>query len=264
MSTPTIVVHWLENSRSQRVLWLLEEVRMSSHIYPPLAQALPLAGDTADSPLPVTLELPYTVKKYSRDKKTMFAPPELRAIHPLGKSPVVTIEENGETITLAESGAIVEFVIERYGKGKLVVDAKSGGVQDRANYLYWLHYAEGSIMMPLMLSIVMAQMPRQAPYVAWPIVKVIALATMHKFVRPRLLESFGFVENSLAGKEFFVGDSLTGADIMMVFPAEGLEPTLGYEKYPNIKGWFDRVSQRPAYLRALEKGGANRVAAFNE
>ncbi|KAM0754498.1 glutathione S-transferase [Meredithblackwellia eburnea MCA 4105] len=234
MSDAKITVHWLNNSRAQRILWLLEE-----------------------------LGLEYDIKKYSRDKKTMLAPAELRGIHPLGKSPVVTIEENGKTITLAESGAICEFLIERYGKGKLSLPA-DGDAQARADYLYFLHYAEGSIMLPLMFSIVFAQQPKQAPWLARPIVSVIASQTMSIFVRPRLKENFGFLEKHLEGKEFFAGGTLTGADIMLSFPVEGLQPALGYEDYPNLKAWFERMSERPAYKRAIEKGGVNRLGAFTE
>ncbi|KAK4691987.1 glutathione S-transferase, partial [Phenoliferia sp. Uapishka_3] len=204
--------------------------------------------NTADFLFPLfrQLELPYEVKKYSRDTKTKLAPAELNAIHPLGKSPVITIDNAGNTVTLAESGAICEFLIERYGKGKLAASSTAeANIQERADYLYWLHYAE-------------------APFFVRPLVSGIASTVMSTFVRPRLKQNFGFVEKSLDGKQFFVGNELTGADVMMVFPAEGLEPALGYADYPNIKAWFDRISQRPAYLRALEKGAPNNIAAFTE
>ncbi|KAK4698346.1 hypothetical protein P7C70_g7935, partial [Phenoliferia sp. Uapishka_3] len=104
----------------------------------------------------------------------------------------------------------------------------------------------------------------EAPFFVRPLVSGIVSTVMGTFVRPRLKQNFGFVEKSLDGKQFFVGDELTGADVMMVFPVEGLEPALGYGDYPNIKAWFDRITQRPAYLKALEKGAPNNIAAFTE
>merc|ERR1711939_521714 len=219
---PTIVVHWLDDSRAQRILWLLEE-----------------------------LGLTYEVKRYTRSTVTNLAPPELREVHPLGKSPVVTITENGKTVTLAESGAIAEFIIERYGE-RLAIPASSSDLQQRADYIYWPHYAEGSAMGPLMFALVFTAIPKQAPWIARPLVNAITGGAMSQFVIPRLKETFGFVEKSLEGKEFFVGDKLTGADIMMSFIAEGLAVTR----------WHAAIQQRPAYQAAEARGGKNNMERF--
>ncbi|KAL8277805.1 hypothetical protein RQP46_009788 [Phenoliferia psychrophenolica] len=194
----------------------------------------------------------------------MLAPPELLAVHPLGKSPVVTIKEDGKTVTLAESGAICEFILERYGGGKLSVSPTEGGILDRADYLYWLHYAEGTIMTPLLLVIIFAHLPRKTPFYLRPLAYLIASGAMTAFVNPTLRKNFDFIEQALGHREFFVGDKLTGADVMMVFPIEALDPSFGWEDYPHTKAWFDRISSRPAYQRAVERGGPNRVAAFRE
>ncbi|KDE07750.1 hypothetical protein MVLG_02022 [Microbotryum lychnidis-dioicae p1A1 Lamole] len=230
-----ITVHWLENSRGQRILWLLEE-----------------------------LGLEYTVKEYKRNAKTLLAGADLRKVHPLGKSPVVEIQEDGhDTLTLAESGAIVEYLIERFGNGKFGYAPGSDALK-RSQYLYWLHWAEGSAMLPLMLTIVCAQMPKQAPWIAKPIVSIVASQLMAIMVNPRLKENFGFVESHLGDKQFFVGDSLTGSDIMMSFPCEGLAASPLWNSHPNIKKWFEAMEARPAYKRALERGGANNLAAFTK
>lgn len=152
------------------------------------------------------------VKHYKRDPKTLLAPDELREVHPLGKSPVAVITDNGQTITVAESGAIVEFLIERYGSEELSVPASSSDLGARADYLLWLHWAEGSGMFPLLLSMIFAQMPKQAPWLARPLVSAVASGVMSQFVLPRLKSNFAFIEQSLEGKEFFAGGKLTGAD----------------------------------------------------
>ncbi|GAA6038002.1 hypothetical protein JCM8097_009534 [Rhodosporidiobolus ruineniae] len=231
--TPRIVVHWLDDSRAQRVLWLLEE-----------------------------LGLEYEVQRYHRDAATNLGPPELRKIHPLGKSPVVTITEGDRTTTLAESGAIVEFLIERYGKGKLAITAEAD-LEARSNYLYWLHYAEGSAMLPLMFNIVFAQIPKQAPWLVRPIVSQISAGAMQQFILPRLKSHFGFLEQSLEGKDFLVGNKLTGADIMCSFLAEGLAASpLKQEDYPNVKRWHAALEAREAYKAAEVKGGKNDLTRF--
>ncbi|KAK4058541.1 hypothetical protein OIO90_000703 [Microbotryomycetes sp. JL221] len=236
MSSPKITVHWLNNSRSQRIIWLLEE-----------------------------LELPYEIKVYQRDKKTMLAPPELYKVHPLGKSPVVTIEEPGsEPFVLAESGAIVETIIDRYGKGKLQFSAEGKDWQNRAQVMHWIHWAEGTAMLPLMLTIISARIPKEGPWIAKPLTGAVANGLMQQFALPRLKENFGFVNDQLAGKEFFVGDKLTGADIMMVFPIEGVDGAGKLDEFPHIKTWFEKIRQRPAYQRAEEKGGKNDMSGFTK
>ncbi|KPV76448.1 uncharacterized protein RHOBADRAFT_52456 [Rhodotorula graminis WP1] len=233
MAAPKIVVHWLDDSRAQRILWLLEE-----------------------------LGLTYEVKRYIRDTKTNLAPPELYDVHPTGKSPVVTITDNGKTFTLAESGAITEFIIERYGE-RLGLSASSSDPQERAEYLYWLHYAEGSAMGPLMFSLVFTQIGLQAPWVARPIVNLVTGAAMSQFGLPRLKAMFKHVEASLEGKEYFVGNRLTGADVMMSFIAEGLAATpLDVSRYPNLTRWHEAIMARPAYAAAEAKGGKNNMDRF--
>ncbi|GAA6051495.1 hypothetical protein JCM3770_004562 [Rhodotorula araucariae] len=230
---PQIVVHWLEDSRAQRILWLLEE-----------------------------LGLEYEVKHYKRDATTNLAPKELRDVHPLGKSPVVVITDNGTSITLAESGAIVEFLIERYGD-RLSVPASSPDLQARADYLYWLHFAEGSAMGPLMFALVFTAIPKQAPWLARPLVSAIASGAMSQFVIPRLKETFRFIETSLEGKEYFAGGKLTGADIMMSFIAEGLAATpLDASKFPNLARWHTALQERPGYVEAEKRGGKNNLDRF--
>ncbi|GAA5838980.1 hypothetical protein JCM3766R1_004547 [Sporobolomyces carnicolor] len=233
---PKITVHWLEHSRAQRILWLLEE-----------------------------LELTYELKTYKRDPKTMLAPKELAEVHPLGKSPAITVADasssDSEPLVVAESGAICEFLIERYGqKLGFPVD---GDMKQRSDYLYWLHWAEGTAMTPLMMGIVFAQIPKQAPFFVRPIINMIRDGVMAQFIRPRLKQNYGYVEKWLTGKEFFVGGKLSGADIMMSFIAESLEAApIDSSAYPNISRWHKSLQNRPAYARAEEKGGKNDLTMF--
>ncbi|GAA5869372.1 hypothetical protein JCM16303_000446 [Sporobolomyces ruberrimus] len=234
-ATPKIVLHWLEHSRAQRVLWLLEE-----------------------------LELPYEIKTYKRDSKTMLAPKELAEVHPLGKSPVITLDEqNGSSpLVVAESGAICEFLIERYAQSKFGY-GPDGDLKERADYLYWMHWAEGTAMTPLMMGIVFAQIPKQAPFFVRPIVNMIAAGVMAQFIRPRLKQNYGYVEKWLTGKEYFVGSRLSGADIMMSFIAESLEAApIDSSAYPNINRWHKSIQSRPKYQIAEEKGGKNDLTMF--
>ena len=216
-----LVVHHLENSRSQRVLWLLEE-----------------------------LGVPYEVKRYARNKQTMLAPPELRAIHPLGKSPLVT---DGDAV-LAESGAIVEQLIERYGDGHFIPVA---GTPERLRYTYWMHYAEGSAMTPLLLKLIFMRMPKApAPFFVKPIVRGIANKVMSTFVDPQLELHAKYIESELAKSEWFAGKDLTGADIQMSFPIEAAQARGGLNaSRPNLMAYLERIHLRPAYKRALERGG---------
>lgn len=216
-----LTVHHLNNSRSQRVLWLLEE-----------------------------LGLEYDIKRYERDPKTALAPPSLRAVHPLGKSPVVT---DGE-LTIAESGAIIEYLVERHGQGRL---APAPGTPERLRYTYWLHYAEGSAMPPLLLSLVFSRLPKgPMPFFLRPIVKGISGQVMKTFVSPQLRLHLDYMEGELGKSTYFAGEAFTAADIQMSFPIEaaGARGGLG-EKRPKLAAWLERIHARPAYQRALEKGG---------
>ena len=214
-----IVVHHLNNSRSQRVLWLLEE-----------------------------LGLPYEIKRYERDAKTMLAPPALKAIHPLGKSPVIT---DGDR-TIAETGAIVEYVLETYGQGRLIPPA---GTPERLRYTYWLHYAEGSAMTPLLLKLVFTALPNRAPGLMKGLVKSIAGRAQQGFVDPQITAHADYWEAELSKSEWFAGSELTGADIMMSFPLEAGAARGGAASRPHVKAFLDRIHARPAYQRALERGG---------
>jgi len=219
-----ITVHHLNNSRSQRVLWLLEE-----------------------------LGCEYSIVKYQRDPHTLLAPPELRSIHPLGKSPVVT--DGGET--LAESGAILEYLIERYGNGRLRPPAGSAA---RLRYTYWLHYAEGSAMPPLLLKLVFTRLPRSVPALIRPIVRAVARRAQQSFIDPQLRTHIDFWEGELAKSTWFAGEELTAADIQMSFPLEAAAARAGIALGPRMSGFLERIHARPAYRRALEAGGEFRLA----
>ncbi|MGO3932148.1 glutathione S-transferase family protein [Rhodopseudomonas pseudopalustris] len=214
-----LTVHHLNNSRSQRVLWLLEE-----------------------------LGVPYELKRYQR-QPDMMAPKELRAVHPLGKSPVITDDGN----TIAESGAIIEYVIDHYGEGRLIPPPKT---PERLRYTYWLHYAEGSAMPPLLLKLLFTMMPQQAPALVRPLVKLIAGGVLTGFVDPQLKQHMAFWESELAKTDYFAGDAFTAADVQMSFPLEAAASRGGLDQnYPKALAWLARIHARPAYQRALEKGG---------
>ena len=217
-----LTVHHLNNSRSQRVLWLLEE-----------------------------LGLPYEIVRYQRDAKTMLAPPELRRVHPLGKSPVVTTDDG---LTLAESGAIIETVIERYGQGRL---APVAGTPEVLRFRYWLHFAEGSAMSPLLLKLVFDKIEStKMPFFAKPIAKAIAGKAKSSFVMPNISAQLDYMEAELGKSEWFAGDAFSGADIQMSFPIEAAGARGGLDaKHPKLMAWLQRIHDRPAYQRALERGG---------
>jgi len=217
-----ITVHHLNNSRSQRVLWLLEE-----------------------------LELPYEIVHYQRDPKTMLAPPTLRAVHPLGKSPVVTTDEG---LTLAESGAVVETLIERYGNGRL---APEPGTPEVLRFRYWLHYAEGSAMPPLLLKLVFDQIEKaKMPFFAKPIAKAIAGKAKAAFIMPNIKSHLDFMEGELGKSKWFAGNAFSGADIQMSFPVEAAAARGGLDaSRPKLMAYLERIHARPAYMRALERGG---------
>jgi len=214
-----IIVHHLENSRSQRVLWLLEE-----------------------------LGLPYEVRRYARDAKTMLAPPELKAIHPLGKSPV--IEDDGAII--AETGAIFDYILDTYAEGRL--SAPAGTPQTR-KLSYWLHYAEGSAMPPLLLKLVFMRMPEGAPGLLRPLIRQVAGKVQAQLVNPQLASHLAYWENELAATGWFAGADLSAADIMMSFPLEAAASRGGADKSKAVMDFLGRIHARPAYQRALEAGG---------
>jgi glutathione S-transferase len=220
-----VIVHHLNNSRSQRVLWLLEE-----------------------------LGLQYEVKRYERDPATMLAPPALRAVHPLGKSPVIT---DGE-LTLAESGAIVEYLAGRYGEGRLVPAA---GTPDRLRYTYWMHYAEGSAMPPLLLKLVFLRLPKgPVPALIRPLVRAVAGRAQQSFVDPQLKTHIDYWESELAKSTWFAGEELTGADVQMSFPLEAAAARAGMPLGAKATQFLERICARPAYRRALEVGGEFHLA----
>ena len=218
-----LTVHHLNNSRSQRVLWLLEE-----------------------------LGVPYEIVRYQR-QPDMRAPAELRAIHPLGKSPVIT--DQGHTI--AESGAIIEYILDTYGEGRLIPPPKT---PERLRYTYWMHYAEGSAMSPLFLKLLFTVMPRRAPALLRPLVRKVSSQVLTAFVNPQLKQHMAFWETELGKSEWFAGGEFTAADIQMSFPLEAAAARVGLDKgYPKSMAFLDRIYARPAYKRALEQGGPYQV-----
>jgi glutathione S-transferase len=216
-----LTVHHLEHSRSQRVLWLLEE-----------------------------LGLAYEIRAYKRNPKTGLAPPELKKVHPLGKSPVVT---DGD-ITVAESGAIVEYLVETYGRGRLVPPP---GTPERRRWTYWLHFAEGSAMPPLLMTLVFNRIKAaKMPFFAKPIAKGIADNVMKSFVQPNLDSQLAFMEGELAKSPWFAGADFSAADIQMSFPLEAAAARGGLDAaYPKLSDFLARIHARPAYVKALERGG---------
>jgi glutathione S-transferase len=208
----TITVHHLENSRSQRVLWMLEEVG-----------------------------LPYDIRRYERNKKTMLAPPELRRVHPLGKSPVIQdSDSDGQARTIAETGAIIEYLVEKSG-GKLGTPAAR---EDALRFRHFLHYAEGSLMPVLFVKLVLSRVP------------LLGKVALKKF-QPMVDVHVDYVESELAKNPWFAGEFFTAADIMMSFPLEAARSRAGISRatHPHIFQWVDKIHARPAYQAALAKGG---------
>ena len=216
-----ITVHHLNNSRSQRVLWLLEE-----------------------------LGVPYEIKHYQRDPKTQLAPASLRQVHALGKSPVIT----DGAATVAESGAIVEYLVEVHGGGRLV---PAPGTPERLRWRYWLHFAEGSAMPPLLMKLVFDKVKSAPmPFFAKPIARAIADKVMDGFVGPNLVRNLDFMESELASSPWFAGAEFSAADIQMSFPIEASASRAGLDaSRPHLMAWLGRIHARPAYRRALERGG---------
>ena len=201
-----IVVHHLNDSRSQRVLWLLEE-----------------------------LGAPYEIKHYQRNAQTRLAPPELVAIHPLGKSPVIT----DGAATIFESGAIIDYLIRHHGDGHLQPATHTSNYEV---YQQWMHYAEGSAMLPLMLKLYVSRLGE-------------AGAPLTPRIEGEISNHLGFVNQSLQGRQWLVGDSITGADIQMSFVGEVARVRGNLENYPNLQAWVNRFQARPAYRKAIERGG---------
>ena len=216
-----ITVHHLNNSRSQRILWLLEE-----------------------------LGVPYGVKRYERDAQTMLAPAELHAVHPLGKSPVIT----DDALTLAESGAIIEYLADRYAAGVLIPPP---GTPERLRCNYWLHYAEGSAMPPLLLKLVFQRTASApAPFFVRPVARMIARAVQRRFIDPQLDLHLDYLEGALGARQWFVDDRFSVADIQLSFPLEAFAARGGLDaKRPGLCEFLKRIHARPAYQRALQRGG---------
>ena len=219
---PMLTVHHLNNSRSQRVLWLLEE-----------------------------LGVEYEIQRYQRDAKTMLAPPELLSVHPLGKSPVLTDDD----VTVAESGAIIEYLLDKYGDGRLVPPP---GTEARRRFTYWLHFAEGSAMPPLLLKLIFDRVGsgQGMPFFAKPIARGIAAKVKALMIEPNLKRQLDFMESELSRSEWFAGDEFSAADIQMSFPVEASAMRAGLDaSRPQLMTFLKKIHARPAFRRALERGG---------
>ena len=224
-----ITVHHLENSRSQRVLWLLEE-----------------------------LGLPYEVKRYARNRKTMLAPPELKQVHALGKSPVITDHSGEGDITVAESGAIIEYLLDTQagapGRASL---RPAAGTPERRQFTYWLHFAEGSAMPYMVMKLVFDQVRKApVPFFIKPIVKGVADQVSKSFIMPNIQQQLAFIEATLARQAWFAGAEFTAADVQMSYPLEAAAERVGLDgTHPHVVAWLQRIRARPAYQRALAQGG---------
>ena len=220
--SPMLTVHHLNNSRSQRVLWLLEELGVS-----------------------------YEIQRYERDAKSMLAPPELLRVHPLGKSPVLTDDD----VTVAESGAIIEYLLEKYGAGRLVPPP---GTEARRRFTYWLHFAEGSAMPPLLLKLIFDRIGsgQGMPFFAKPIGRAIATKVKTLMIEPNLKRQLDYMESELGRSEWFAGDQFSAADIQMSFPVEAAAMRAGLDATrPRLMAFLNKIHARPAFRRALERGG---------
>ncbi|MBS0378014.1 MAG: glutathione S-transferase [Proteobacteria bacterium] len=217
----TLTVHHLNSSRSHRVLWLLEE-----------------------------LGVPYQIERYQRDPKTWLAPPELRRVHPLGRSPVITDGEH----TVAESGAITEYVIDTYGNGRL---RPAAGTPARLKYTYWLHYAEGSAMPPLVLKFIFGRLGGPpVPALLRPLARAIGAGAQQSYIDPQLALHLKFWDDSLAQDPWFAGPEFSAADIQMSFPLEAAQARAGAPLGAHVLTYLERIRARPAYQRALACGGS--------
>ena len=214
-----LTVHHLENSRSQRVLWLLEE-----------------------------LEVDYEIEHYERDPKTMLAPPSLREIHPLGKAPVIT---DGDR-SVAESGAILEYIVDEYGQGRL---RPQRDTPEFLSYQYWMHYAEGSAMSPFLLHIVFDQLPKQGPWAARPVLSMVSKTVHAEYIDGQVRLHMNYWEDHLSEQPYFAGNEFTAVDIQMSVPLESAEAAGWTDDYPQISKMVEKLRDRPAYQRALDRGG---------
>ncbi|WP_338454668.1 glutathione S-transferase [uncultured Alteromonas sp.] len=216
-----LTLHHLNNSRSQRILWLLEE-----------------------------LGVDYNIEHYQRDSITNLAPESLRAVHPLGRSPVLTTPEGA----IAESGAIVEYLVRQYGQTNFTSPESGENLQQ---YLFWLHFAEGSLMPPLVARLVLekARQKGSKPFFIKPITNKLIDGILNAYYGPNLAQSLRYVESYLAHHTWFAGEQPTGADVQMIFPLESLVASGNAKDFPAIREYVKRVHARPAYKQALEKGG---------
>ena len=206
-----ITLHHLNNSRSQRILWLLEE-----------------------------LGAPFEIVFYQRDATTNLAPPELKAVHPLGKSPVIT---DGDFV-IAESGAIIDYIIRHYGQGKL---APAAGTKAHEAYLEWLHYAEGSAMLPLMINLYVMRLGEAA-------------APLKDRIDGEIDNNLAYIEAALAGQDYILAEGFSGADVQLSFVGEVARAFGKLGAYPNISAWVARLHERPAFKASIDKGGAYNLA----
>jgi glutathione S-transferase len=215
-----ITVHHLNNSRSQRVIWLLEE-----------------------------LGIDYEIRYYQRDKLTMLAPPELRAVHPLGKSPVIS---DGD-VTVAETGAIIEYLLDKYGDDHLRPprDTDAG-----RQFTYWLHYAEGSIMPLMVMTLIFRRLETAPmPFFVKPVARAIVGRVRSGLLAPNTKTHLDFMEVEVGKTGWFVGDNFSAADIQMSFPVEAARARGAMSGRPNLAAFLERIHARPAYQRALARGG---------
>ncbi len=201
-----ITVHHLNHSRSQRILWLLEE-----------------------------LGLEYEIKRYERHPKTNLAPPELKAVNPLGKSPVI---EDG-ALVLNESGAIVDYLIRRHGQGRLQPDPATAAYDE---YIKWLHFAEGSAMLPFMLNLYVGRLGE-------------AGKPLHPRIASELANFLGYIDGALRDTPYLMGAELSGADIQLSFIGELAKTQRMDPPYPHLQAWLARLQARPAYQQAIARGG---------
>jgi glutathione S-transferase len=218
-----ITVHHLENSRSQRVVWMLEE-----------------------------LGLDYEIKPYKREP-TMQAPASLRAVHPLGKSPVITDGDKA----LAESGAILEYLVQTYGNGRF---APPVGSPERLHYTYFMHYAEGSLMPLLFMKLVFNRLPERVPWAMRPVARMISGGADKQLLGPQITNHFAFLESELGQRAWFTGADFSAADVQMSFPIQAAAERVGFGgRLPKLQGFVDSIQARPAYKRAVERGGAYKL-----
>ncbi|SFC32219.1 glutathione S-transferase [Marinospirillum celere] len=216
-----LTLHHLEKSRSHRIVWLLE-----------------------------LLGVEYQIKTYQRDAKTLLAPAELKAIHPLGKSPVLT---DGDRV-IAESGALIDYLVEVYGQGRL--QPGKDNLDAWVDYRYWLHYAEGSLMPWLLMNLVFTQIPKQPmPFFIKPVAKGISGKVLEQLVTPNLNTHLPFIEQQLEGKRWLLGEQLTAADVQMSFPLQAVAARMDVKAYPNLAAYVARIQEEPSWQQVIAKVG---------